>query len=633
MGKRLMLCLCCILCTVAGKAQDGNYSAAGIPEELCAGADAVMRYSSMDFKMKSVYEATERVVTVVTVLNGRGNVYADFGCYTDMCSRIKSFKGTLYDSSGKAVRKYGKSDLLVSELFYGLASDMQYHIIDVEYPSYPYTVRFEYEIEHKQGIMAPPGFYPVQGYRLGVERAEYRLSLPEGAEYYVYAENMSPDPVSSEKRLGLVCDTYVLENFKPVDREPMMPRDTEVLPRLIFSCRDFSYHGIPGNMDSWASYAEWQWKLLDGRDAMPEELKKKVHELTDSVPDELGKVRALYDYLGQTTRYVLIAIGIGGLQPMTAQEVYDNKFGDCKGLTNYMKTMLDECGIESYYTEIGSGKKYLNDFASPYFSNHAILCVPLRNDTLWIECTAPNLPLGYVHTDIADRKALVYHDRTATLVDIPAYPDSVNTVTTSAEVRVAADGTAHAEAARTYAMTCYEYTMSLEHAEQKQLVDYAATILNVPSGKVESVVYTPDKSACPSAVLEFDASMSFPVMGDRMILDAYPFGAKILPRLSRNRVHDIVIEDGYRTIDTVRFRVPAGYRAEVVPSANVETPFGRCVVTVEECGDEIVAYRFLQLNSGRYPKDMYGEFKEFVDRIGGSFDSKIVLRRNTDEND
>ena len=75
-------------------------------------------------------------------------------------------------------------------------------------------------------------------------------------------------------------------------------------------------------MSTWQKYGEWQYKLLDGRDELTEPFRNKLHGLTAHCSTDREKVKAIYDYLAKTTRYVSIQLGIGGLQlsqhPMSA---------------------------------------------------------------------------------------------------------------------------------------------------------------------------------------------------------------------------------------------------------------------------------------------------------------------------
>lgn len=95
-------------------------------------------------------------------------------------------------------------------------------------------------------------------------------------------------------------------------------------------------------MSSWQSYGIWQNSLLTGRDQLAEPIKLKLRELTAGCNTPREKVQAVYNYLAETTRYVSIQLGIGGLQPIAASDVCRAGFGDCKGLSNYTHAMLKE---------------------------------------------------------------------------------------------------------------------------------------------------------------------------------------------------------------------------------------------------------------------------------------------------
>ena len=131
-------------------------------------------------------------------------------------------------------------------------------------------------------------------------------------------------------------------------------------------------------------------------------------------------MKAVYDYLAKTTRYVSIQLGIGGLQPITATDVCRTGFGDCKGLSYYAGSMGNELGIPATYTVISSTiERLLPDFSSANQMNHVILQVPLPQDTLWLECTNPQLPFGYVHQDIAGHDALLIQPTGGSIYRLP----------------------------------------------------------------------------------------------------------------------------------------------------------------------------------------------------------------------
>ena len=86
----------------------------------------------------------------------------------------------------------------------------------------------------------------------------------------------------------------------------------------------------------------------------------------------------------------------GGWQTFDAKYVEKNKFGDCKALSNFMKSMLKVVGIEGQLVVVSAGDDDFFDpdptFCLPRF-NHMILHIPSEN--MWLECTSDGNPTGY----------------------------------------------------------------------------------------------------------------------------------------------------------------------------------------------------------------------------------------------
>ena len=318
-----------------------------IPDSLKQGACAVVRTDSTITECTSPLMMTSRHVFTITVLNKDGAEYGHFVEHTKKGSSLKGFSGTLYDANGAKKRTFWKNDLTSTGLSTNTADDYTTHYLEISSPSYPYTITWEWEVSHSNGYISIPPFAPAYYTGVSVERASYTLITHNNSQYSSKAVNTDIRPeVHIEKNTR--TEVWRMSGLRPYREDAFMPPSKSVLPHIYFTPHEFHYLGTRGNASTWEEYGKWQWSLMEGRDILPPELKQAVHSITDTIPLRREKIKALYNYLGRTTRYVSIQLGLGSLQPMSAEEVYKNGFGDCKGLSNYLKAMLKECG----YSEI-----------------------------------------------------------------------------------------------------------------------------------------------------------------------------------------------------------------------------------------------------------------------------------------
>lgn len=612
------------ICALAAQAQ-----VPGIADSLLRNSDAVARLVSIEFVYDSPTAATARIVEQTTILSNTGTAKGNFSCYASPTNPLKSFSGTLSDAQGRKLRKFKRSDLKYTEFSGGsLASDAATYYMEAYAPSYPYTVRYEYEIGYKNGILDFPTFIPVTTTGTALEKGSYTLSVPAGMRFGYKCVNIGEPEKSTVG--GRDIYRWTLENVPAVKPEPASPPLQELVPQVFAVPYEFTYEKTQGSMHDWAAYGAWQCSLLEGRDLLPEALRAEVHRLTDSLPTAREKVRALYDYLGRSTRYVSIQLGIGGLQPATAEEVFKTKFGDCKALSNYLRAMLAECGIGSEYVIIHSRRRRMHpDFASPDQANHAILRVPLEGETLWLECTNPEVPFGYVHEDIAGHDAILFRDGTGEFVTLPQYADSLNRMEQQVEVTIAEDGSAEGHVTERYEAVQYERMMGFPKLSEKKRADYLLGDLKVPMVSVTDITCDEHKEALPSILIGYGivSPKYFNVTGNRCFVPQTPFSNRWQYR-DKERLYAIHHATGYSDVTRVKIRIPENMQVEALPRpCSVNEPFGSYSLTVTVGEGLITIEQRTAMHAGTYPRTMFEQYRNFMTGRAKAFNANIVLKK------
>jgi len=335
---------------------------------------------------------------------------------------------------------------------------------------------------------------------------------------------------------------------------------------------------------------------------------------------------------------VSIQLGIGGWQPFEAAYVCDKKYGDCKALSFYMKSMLQVLDIPAYYTLIRAGGRAADipeDFVHSGF-NHAILTVPIDQDTIWLECTSKTSPFGYLGSFTSNRNALLVDVGKSRLIRTKAYTMEDNLQSTHGMVKLKSDGTARATLNRRY--TClemenmgFEAILNQSEAEQRKwLVD------RMDWGRVEIqdlkiLPMTGDLTPYTGFETSFYMHKASRVSGKRLLIDPTRFNVYSFPKLPKSdRSQDIFIRNPYTHVDSIMYIIPEGYELENNhEDIFLETPFGQYEKQLVLKPDGTLWYhRVLKLNSGTYPASSYEDFRTFAKTIRKNDRKKIVLVRS-----
>lgn len=603
-------------------------------QDIAKDANSIIVDAQTEIICKSKTQSTERETRTITILNRQGLDAAQFFCGCDMFRSLQKFSGEIFNASGQSVRKIKKSELHKSEYSSSLTTDDYHYYYECNFPSFPFTVKYTWEMKCNNGLIAYSTFMPQTDFNQGVEKATYRIELPAGQQCRYRALNTDGNRIQVKSSTGPEGQQIIeatADKLLPIRQEPFGPTFAELSPCVYFAPSAFSFDKSEGDMSTWQKYGEWQYKLLEGRDQLSEPFKSQLPELTAHCTTDRDKVKAIYDYLAKTTRYVSIQLGIGGLQPIAASDVCRTGFGDCKGLSNYARAMLKEIGIPSTYTVISTvNERLLPDFSSVNQMNHVILQVPLPQDTLWLECTNPQLPFGYIHQDIAGHDALLIQPTGGKIHRLPTYPDSLNTQCITADITLSSEAEAKIKVNEVSRLFQYENEAGIVYQEPNKQKDWIRSDINLPQADILNLQISECKEAEPSITFNYtiDSNQYGHKTGSRLFIPTNVFRKGFsVPRFMK-RIHPIHINFGYLDADSIRIRIPEGYTIEGLPRpANVNSKFGSFHSSIKVNDTEIIIVHSLSMHKGIYNPEEYAVFIDFRRQVAEQYNGKIILKR------
>lgn len=609
-----------------------KYPVAAIPATLLTNADAVLRMENLEYELKGRDEAVFRNHYAITILNANGDKWGQLVEDYDKLKEISSIDGYLYDAEGRQLRKLKNKDIQdVSGVDdNNLMDDNRLKRFSFFHKVYPHTVEFDVVVRYKNTLFFP-AWVPQGGERLAVEQSSMVFNYPADYTVRYKAFNYAGDPVITQEKDRKIM-TWKVNGLNAVIRETLSPEWSSMTTMVLFAPSDFEIENYKGNMSSWKEFGRFVYSLTQGRDQLPDAVKQKVHQLTDALTDPYEKIRVLYEYLQKNTRYISIQLGIGGWRPFDAAYVAGKGYGDCKALTNYMYSLLKEAGILSYYTVIKAGRgarEVVADFPSQQF-NHVILAVPVKKDTVWLECTSQTLPAGYLGDFTCDRYALMVTPDGGALVRTPYYGLKENTQIRQIAAVIDEEGTLTAKVATRYAAIQQDRLhMIVNNLSKDKVKEILHEELDFPTYDVLSFNYQENKSGLPSIeeTLDLYVSNYASVTGKRLFVNP-----NVMTRNGRKlnadeaRKYPVELGFAYTDIDTVSIEIPAGYEPEALPQPQeLKTKFGTYSSAAKLEGNKIRYYRAIHHNDGKFPATDYKGLAAFYAAIYKADRNRIVL--------
>lgn len=560
---------------------------------------------------------TKTLYYEIKINNRAGEKYSNVAIPSSKIIKSGKIEACIKDSDGKVVKRIKKNEIIERSSIsdFSLYEDDFVKEFTLKHNTYPYTIIYSYQIQQNE-FLDIDFWRPIIDEEVPTLNACLEIIIP--INYKIAYKNQLVDKPKIDTIENTIKIQWRASYTNIIKKEECSPSISDFLPMVKIIPTDFHYD-IDGSFKDWISFGNWQYELLQGLDEIPAFEQNKIQHLIKGIVDEKERIRILYHYLQDETRYINITVETGGLKPKSASYVAQNKYGDCKALTNYLKSVLDCIQIASYYAKVNAGSPILEidkNFPSQQ-SNHVILYIPLKDEDIWLDCTSDGA-FNYLGAFTQNRDAFIICKDNSRFIRTPNLKPIDNLEIRKIETNLNENNIIIVNFLNTYKGKSYEEVLRLEKnyndSEKSrilrnyfiedgfQLIDY-----NILSANRDSTNIKISYNATNLNIYKY--------YGNDILINNIPF---TLPDFEKPQIRKLPVQIDYPIykIDTIIYKIPAGYKLnQDFVTYSLKTKYGEYKLEIYKNANNVIVQKNLLINAGYYDITEYKSFYNFYNQI------------------
>jgi hypothetical protein len=578
---------------------------------------------------KSYNKVTVSRKYVVLVLNEIGFNNIDLSENYDKSNKIKKLNVTTYNTFGGKVKHFVKADFKDRSLLDDstIFSDDRILYLDYTPTVYPFIIEYECETESVNTAFLH-AWTPISN--LNETVLESKLEIINNPVCPVNVKVQKLEEFKVEKLEAATKTTYSAKNIIAIKPEVNSDYSKE-FPMVKMYLSKASLEGYELNMNSWSEFGKMYYDyFIKDNSTISEKTKLKLDNIISVNDSKLDKIKKIYKYVQDNTRYVSIQVGVGGWKPMEVSDVEKYGYGDCKALSNFTRSILKAYDIESYYTVIyGGDKRKLDEEIVSMQGNHVILSVPNNEKYIFLECTSQTNPFSYLSNFTSNRNALIIKPTGSEIVKTSEYKTEKNTQETKSKVNVLENGSISGNVEIISKNIQYKNVSHLETKSSKDQIDYYRNHFgHLNNLEVSNLKWTNNKEDFSfTETFSFKAENYFEKSLNSIVLPLNVLNRySRIPLKYRNKKFSFEIDYGFIDADEIEIILPQNFSITQLPGkVTLKEKFGEYNASVIFENNKLIYKRKLTIYDGVYVKEEYELYRKFIEQISKSDNLKIII--------
>ncbi len=544
-------------------------------------------------------------------------------------------KGQEYEAKDKDIVEVN----ITSELF----SDDKSKVLTVSGADVGSVVGFEYEQKLRPYIFQMTWDFQL---REPVEHTRYELHLPSGWEYRAdWINHAAGDP--SEQNGSYV---WQLDDIPRIEEEYSRPPYRALAGRMVVTL--FSERVKNQTYRTWNDFGVWYGQLTAGVREPSPELQRKVQELAPASLPLLDRIRALARFAQRDVRYAAIEIGIGGLKPHPASEIFAHRYGDCKDKATVLGSMLSQIGVKSYYVLVHTDRGIFTEKSPPDMGfNHAIIAIQLPDASfnkplpalyehtklghlLIFDPTQELVPFGQIPYYEQDNFGLLVTEQGGELLHLPLTKPELNRIVRTARLNLLADGTLKGEVEEVQSGT--EAYIGRSRFGRETVADRKKALERI-LGRWVSTFQLDSVDAENLDDIDRDLVLRYKFTAEHYAKNAGPL-LLVRPRVlgekagymdsSKPRHYAYEFEGPTLQTDIFEITLPEGYKVDELPEpAKATFSFGEYTSKTENSGTLLKYSREFKIKGTLVPQEQIADLKKFFSQINLDEKNMAILKK------
>ena len=443
------------------------------------------------------------------------------------------------------------------------------------------------------------------------------LIINEDFNYF----NAKPTPKITEDNNKKIY-YWEFRSIPEVIPEPEMPPTTEVVTAFLMS-----------TFESWEDIYNWWWNLAKDKISVNKQIKEKVQELIKDKKTDIEKAQAISNWCAADIRYVAIEYGQAGHEPHQAEDIFKNKYGDCKDQAVLLVSMLKEAGFDAYLVLIGTkGVFKLEESFPALLFNHAIASVKINDELIFLDPTGETVGFGDLPSGDQDRKVFVFFEEEGKVLTTPLFPANHNRTETKTTITIESDETIQADRE--------VVTYGIFNQAQRYWLKYTKPIL------IEETLREKANSISPgSELLDYkienledpqkSIKLSYKFKGPEYLIKAGE--ARIIPQLGSINISSVAKEERNYAIDknvlssnkkVIEFNIPDNFNVRFMPeSITYNTKWFDFINKYDFNNGKIIFTQEKIAKTTYISKEDYGDYKKSLEELSREINQVIVLEK------